>query len=47
VVVIGALVCDHCGPDRCDADDKADWLIVVHLGVLVEVRGPRCEGRRP
>jgi hypothetical protein len=44
---LGFVACDSCGRELADAPDKAAWVIVVNLGVLLAVRCPKYEGRRP
>jgi len=40
---LGHLACDECGQERCEADDRDDWLITVDRGYLAETRCPACQ----
>jgi hypothetical protein len=40
---LGHLVCDECGQERCEADDRDSWLITVDRGYLAETRCPACQ----
>jgi hypothetical protein len=42
---IGALTCHGCGRERAEADDRADWTIVIVGGVLTQVACPECARR--